>query len=326
MAEPLLSDALALLADGRLWEIERLIELLEVDERAFRAILPTLEGYGLQHHPQRKIGFASPLDLLSKEFIGQHLSTRASELFNPIKLMLSTGSTNDEAMADCRSHLDTAGRVYLAEQQAAGRGRLGRKWYSPFASNIYLSAVVSLPISLAIQGLSLAVGVAVVDALFQCGLSGAKLKWPNDILWEGKKLGGILVELPDQQRSVIGIGVNVVMPAGAEKHIDQSWTDLSRALSHKPSRNHLVASLLNALAEVINDFQQQGLSDNLIKRWQTLDSLYGTQVVVTAGNEQFEGIAQGIDNQGALKVQTPKTLRLLSSAEVSLRPVNRSGR
>ena len=126
-----------------------------------------------------------------------------------------------------------SGLVCTAEQQTAGRGRRGREWISPFGRNLYVSTVWEFTQgAAALEGLSLAVGVAVAQALKGLGLPEVQLKWPNDIQHEGKKLGGVLLEMVGdasrQCQVVVGIGVNVAMPGAAANAIDQAWTDISR--------------------------------------------------------------------------------------------------
>lgn len=260
------------------------------------------------------------MDLLSAQTIQLHLLTLGADTFRTIQVLPQTDSTNNEAKNYCLSHADGAGRVWLAEQQTAGRGRLGRSWYSPKATNIYLTAVMSVPTTKALQGLSLAVGVAVVRALTEQGVANPKLKWPNDILHSGKKLGGILIELPGGNNAVIGVGLNVRMPALADESIDQPWTDMSQLLETVPERNVLVASLLNQLAVAVADFNQNGLS-LLGDQWRQWDAFFGSNVVVRISQQEIFGQALGIDSKGRLKVKTSKGVQFFDNGEVSLRVV-----
>src|SRR5690606_4226150 len=125
--------------------------------------------------------------------------------------------------------------VLLAERQTAGRGRRGRHWASPLAANLYLSASRRYGGGLArLGGLSLAAGTAVAEALRALGASGVQLKWPNDLVIGGRKLGGLLVEGSGEPagaaRAVVGLGLNVRMPETEGGRIDQPWTDLGAVL------------------------------------------------------------------------------------------------
>ncbi len=314
--------AIALLADGRHHNKTDLKSILAIDEAELDRLLEDLEALGVQRDSDGRTGFSAPLDLLSEKRIRARLSASASGDFSAIELLLTTGSTNDEAMAYCRTHPSDTGRVWLAEQQTAGRGRLGREWYSPFARNIYLTTVVNMPASSAMQGLSLAIGVAVARAFAALNLPAPKLKWPNDILYEHKKLGGILIELPDAARAVIGVGINVRMSPQASRHISQDWTDLAQVCTQPPARNTLVAEFLNALSQVLKEFRQAGLESSLCAEWQALDAMRGLEVTVKTASGRIEGVARGIDSRGALKLDRFQGERSFDSTEVSLRPTN----
>ena len=263
---------------------------------------------------------ANAIDILSAQTIRQYLVALGADTFRAIQVLPQTDSTNNEAKNYCLSHTDGARRVWLAEQQTAGRGRLGRSWYSPKATNIYLTVVLSVPIIKALQGLSLVVGVAVVRALKEQGMVDLKLKWPNDILHSGKKLGGILIELLGGSDAVIGIGLNVRMPALADESIDQPWTDISQLLKVVPERNALVASLLHQLAVAVADFNQNGLS-LLGDYWQQWDAFAGANVVVKGSQQEVCGQALGIDSKGRLRVKTSKGIQFFDNGDVSLRLV-----
>jgi BirA family transcriptional regulator, biotin operon repressor / biotin---[acetyl-CoA-carboxylase] ligase len=241
----------------------------------------------------------------------------------PVAVMLSTGSTNADALVRLQRG-DCAPFVLLAEHQSAGRGRRGRSWSSPFASNLYLSLAWQFPVGAArLEGLSLAVGVVLAEVLAAAGLGDrVGLKWPNDVWVEGAKLAGVLIELSgdldDRCAAVIGIGVNGRLGESAAVGIDQRWTDLFRETGQAPDRTALAQQLIAALLAMLQDFPQQGL-EAWRDRWMALDALAGKPVAVTTATGSVEGVAAGIDASGALCLRTAKGEQLFHGGEASLR-------
>ncbi|MEP5766720.1 MAG: biotin--[acetyl-CoA-carboxylase] ligase [Halieaceae bacterium] len=267
---------------------------------------------------------AAALDLLDRDRVLAALDPPARKLLTELDLHQQVDSTNAEAMRRVRAGA-CSGLVCSAEQQLAGRGRRGRAWVSPFASNIYLSLVWEFTGGVAaLEGLSLAVGVVVAEALGDCGVPGLQLKWPNDILHAGAKLGGILLEIGGDREGgctvVIGIGLNVKMPDSAAANIDQNWTDIGSIVSPAPDRNQLLAALLNKLLPLLPAFADHGFAPwkNL---WSARDAYAGKAVVVHSGEQQLAGTATGISDSGALLLDAGGTLHTIVGGEVSLRPV-----
>src|SRR5690606_3651980 len=188
--------------------------------------------------------------------------------------------------------------ICLSEQQLAGRGRRGRVWASPFAQNIYLSVVEPFEGGAqALEGLSLVVGLALVEALEEAGYRGCNLKWPNDVLLEGKKLAGILVELSGDFTSeclvVIGVGVNVLM-RNESSELDQPWTSLLMSgQKQELDRNRLIARFLSHLAESLRLFKREGFAP-FVTRWEHRDAWRNRAVRVIAGNLVQKGISRGV--------------------------------
>lgn len=248
-------------------------------------------------------------------------NTRTSHTMPTITVLQTVDSTNSEAAREAGSH--ESGAVWLAEQQTAGRGRRGRQWLSPQAANIYMSMLWHLPDSVASSaGVSLAVGVAISDALRVIGFDRARLKWPNDVLVDGKKLGGILLEMhtlkSGAQVIIIGVGLNVSMPADEAKEIDQAWTDLCTEHSPELSRNALAAQLISSIQASLLDFEREGFAA-FKSRWQTLDALAGQQLVLSAGTEQITGRAAGLADDGALQLETGQGVQSFYAGEISVR-------
>lgn len=229
-------------------------------------------------------------------------------------------STN-RFLADHFSHR----KAVLAEFQHAGRGRRGRAWQSPPGCGIWLSFGYRFDCGLArLSALSLAVGVAISEAL----PAAVGLKWPNDLLAEGGKLGGVLIEARGGATGgcevAIGVGVNVRLPAssggsgpGAQR--DPPWTDLFRQASETVDRSRLAGQLIAALNTACAIFDRDGF-EAFAERWRARDVLAGREVVVhRAGEPQVQGLAEGVDEQGRLRVGAGPARRLFDSGEVSVR-------
>jgi BirA family biotin operon repressor/biotin-[acetyl-CoA-carboxylase] ligase len=213
----------------------------------------------------------------------------------------------------------------LAEFQTAGRGRRGRRWLAPRASGLCLSVnwTFDEPPS-ALGALSLAAGVAVLRALGRLGARGLALKWPNDVVHEGRKLGGVLVDLRGEAAGpayvVVGVGVNVKLPSAAMAEIaalGPGATDLA-ALGVQASRNGLAAALIAELALMLEEFGARGIAA-FADEWRAADSLANRRVRVLQGGEVLEGLARGVDADGALLVEAPGGERRVLSGEVSVR-------
>lgn len=219
-------------------------------------------GVRIDAQAGRGYALAEPVELLDAERIRAPLQAATVDALSSLDVAWSLDSTNSELLR--RKAPERGVEVLLAEQQTGGRGRRGRQWASPIASNLYLSLSRQFSGGLArLGGLSLVVGVAVAEALRQAGYIAVGVKWPNDLLAHGRKLGGILVEGGGEHggpvRAVIGIGVNVRMPAPVAMTIDQAWTDLAGLGDGAPSRNALAAQLLDTLLPALDQFDRDGL-------------------------------------------------------------------
>ncbi len=269
---------------------------------------------------------AQPLHLLSKHKILLLMSEEVSEannrLTSEIEVHSLIDSTNDYLMRRLPNQL-VQGQVCLAEYQSAGRGRRGRQWVSPFGSQIYLSMYWYLE-----QGLSAAMGLSVLSALAVSDAVSAvsgiqvQLKWPNDIYIEGVKLAGILIDLKGQalepSHSVIGIGLNIDMPAQAAERIDQRWSDLQSHSETKIDRDALSAQLILCLHTRLLQYQSEGLI-GMLDEWHTHDIYLNKPVILVTGERVTKGICRGINNQGALLLEIDGQIKPIYGGEVSLR-------
>ncbi len=216
------------------------------------------------------------------------------------------------------------GMAILAEQQSAGRGRRGRQWHSPAGGNLYLSLGWRFQQPLTELGcLPLVVALSAAQALTRSGLEGHRVKWPNDLLLDGQKLCGCLVEVQGDARgpchAVVGVGINIRMSASrAAAEIDQPWTDLRTRLP-ACSRHHLAALLLEELLVQLTLFAKRGFTP-FMQQWEQMDGLRGRFVKVSAGKRTLRGKVAGINNDGALLLETGTGMLSLHAGEVSIIP------
>ncbi len=281
------------------------------------------DGVEIQARAGRGYALAAPVSLLDAERIAAMLPPSLRARWPAPEVVWEIDSTNAELIrrgADCPD-----GLALLAERQSSGRGRRGRRWASPLAANLYLSLHRRFEGDVAaLGGLSLVVGVAVAEALRALGYGAVALKWPNDLLVEDRKLGGILIELVGEaagpMQAVIGLGLNVRMPHAAAQAIDQAWTDLA-ALRPAAAldRNALAAAVLASLWPALDDFAREGLTP-FLPRWAALDAYAGREVRLLMGAGVREGVALGIAPDGGLRVRhSDGDERIYHSGEVSLR-------
>lgn len=317
---------LPLLASGDYRSGQDLAAALGVSRTAVWKQLNKLGELGLEIESLKGRGYRIPggLDLLDVRAVKAALQSPASSLLSELELLETVDSTNAQALRRIEQGLP-CGYVCSAEQQSAGRGRRGRSWVSPFARNLYLSLVWQYHQgAAALEGLSLAVGVGVARALERCGLPPVQLKWPNDVVFQGAKLGGVLLEMTGDAAGacqvVVGVGLNVAMPPGAAGAIDQAWTDIDAISGGRhPGRNALLAALLNELLPLLAGFEQTGFSP-WRDAWQALDAYAGKAVVLHAGGRQLAGTARGVDARGALQLETAAAgMQSIFGGEISLR-------
>lgn len=314
---------LALLADGAFHSGQSLGAALGMSRAAVWKHVATLRDSGIDVHsvPGKGYRLARPLDLLDAQQIRSALTPSTRRRMQAVEVLGIADSTNEVAMARIRQG-DRRPVAILAEQQTSGRGRRGRIWESPFGANIYLSVVWEFPGGLAtIDGLSLAVGVALCEALEEMRILGVGLKWPNDLVRDKKKLGGILIEVSGEATGacsvVVGVGINVAMGAVRGISIDQPWTDLGAA-GYTGSRNEAIAVLLEHLVHMLEEFSGSGFAA-FASRWRRFDLVLGRRVEVLVGEVRVAGVAAGIDEGGALLVDTDAGLRRFFGGEVSVR-------
>ncbi len=317
----LASDVLMLLADGEFHSGTAIGDVMGVSRTAVWKHLQKLADIGLSIESVKGRGYRlkGGLKLLNKDYIESLLDADVRNAVSNLDLRMQTESTNDVAM----THVNEGGEsgyICLAEYQQSGRGRRGRRWVSPFGHNIYLSLVWEFDGGVSqLEGLSLAVGVAVATVLNAAGLTDVSLKWPNDILLESRKLGGVLLEMSGDPtgvcKVVVGVGLNVHM--ASDVAVDQPWSAMSQQLP-EVSRNQLVANLINHLVTLLEGFGQQGFQYYRAS-WETMDAYRNQTVQIISGDTVVEGVAIGVYDNGALRLMVDGKEKAIHGGEVSLR-------
>lgn len=231
-----------------------------------------------------------------------------------VDVLAECDSTNARLLARSEAGAPS-GTVIVAERQLAGRGRMGRSWHSAAGDSLTFSLLWRVPVGRSVEGLSLAVGVAVAEALEAAGKRDLALKWPNDILLDGGKLGGILIELSGSA-AVIGIGINLRLPADLPADIRST----AAALGGSVPAARLLAQLLSALHKTLAEFATGGFAV-LRSRWQSRNAYDGAQVqVLSALTPPMIGTCLGAAEDGALLLATGAGVQRVISGDVSLRP------
>jgi BirA family biotin operon repressor/biotin-[acetyl-CoA-carboxylase] ligase len=318
---------LVLLADGDVHSGERLAADLGVSRAAVWKGIEKLrkEGIEIQALPRRGYRLPWPVDLLDGGCIRAGVRRHLSAHLRGLEIRFAVDSTNTHLLAAPPPPFATAD-VCIAEIQSAGRGRRGRRWVAPFGSGIACSLAWIFPETARnLPALSLAVGVAVARALARVGGVGIALKWPNDIVYRDRKIGGVLIELRAEAGGpafvVIGIGINVTLPAAARRKIEAAGTRpaaLADACAQAPSRNLTVGVLLDELLSMLLSFEREGFAPYR-DAWSNLDALRDRPALVLLGRDAIAGIARGVDDEGALLLEIAGRNRKFVSGEVSLR-------
>ncbi len=311
---------LALLSDSKFHSGEELGEALGITRAAVWKQLKKLETMGLVIHSVKGRGYRlpAPLELLSSSTLEQYGFPETVAL----QLKFDTESTNNDAKQYIAMNRPLP--VLLAtERQTQGKGRRGRQWEGGLAKNLMMSFVWRFESGPSvIEGLSLAVGVAVARVLKKVGVPNPGLKWPNDVQVDGKKLCGILLEMVADQdvcHVIIGIGMNVEMDDKTMAQVDQPWTDLTSRLPQRPSRNQILAELAQELLVVCQAFETGHGMKLYQSQWQAHDVLYNQNITVTSVHQTRHGVARGIDEKGALLMEENGEIVALHGGEISVR-------
>lgn len=325
--KPLTFAILRKLDDGKYHSGTMLGEALKVSRATISNALHGLDQYGLIIHRVTGKGYRweNPVQWLEASRIRSHLGEQADNFQISIAdCVESTNSVLLQRTSTTAFSAEDRYTVLAAELQTGGRGRRGRAWFSGLGDSLTFSLSWPSPCTLqALGGLSLAVGIAIVRALTAIGIPGVSLKWPNDILHDFRKLGGVLIELHADMlspvRVIIGIGLNVHMKDPVRQQIDQAATDLASIVRIPPDRNQLLAVLLLELMTVLSLFAQHGFVP-MRDEWIRYHAYHLQPVRVNfPDGSQRDGIVSGIAEDGALLLDTSNGPLTLRGGELSLR-------
>ena len=317
-----LQNLVVLLSDGRFHSGEFLAGQLGISRTAIWKLVNKLQEWQIEIYAVRGKGYKIPngLSLLDQEYLKKRLAGKL-KLFSIVEVLPTLDSTSSYLTREWQKKPNVS-RICIAEHQTEGRGRKGRKWISPFGTNLYFSMGLNLPMGLsALGGLSLAVGIALTQTLNELSNQKIELKWPNDLLVNGRKLSGILVEASGETNDTsflnIGVGINWDMRP-EQSAIDQPWINLKSLLNEPLSRNDLLAMILKSIDSGLNKYIEDGF-ESFYKKWSYCSAFYGKPIVIHTRQGDIQGEELGIDKSGAIKILTEQGEKRFFSGEVSLR-------
>ena len=318
---------LGLLADGQLHSGECLAQELGVSRAAVWKGVERLRlrGIEIQALPRRGYALPAAVELFDAGKIRAAVAEARAPWLRSLAVEFDVDSTNSRLLAAAPPPHGYAD-VMVTELQHAGRGRRGRHWSAPFGGGIALSmAWVFSDAAQANPTLSLCVGVAVARALKRAGALRLGLKWPNDIWFKDRKIGGVLLELRAEASGpahvVIGVGVNVTMSSGMRAQIEEAGVRVAAvtdACVAAPSRNFLAGAIIDELLSMLVVFEREGFAP-FREAWTALDVLRDRPVQVLSGTSVIGGTARGVEHHGALRLEREGRMLEFVSAEVSLR-------
>jgi BirA family biotin operon repressor/biotin-[acetyl-CoA-carboxylase] ligase len=323
--KPLTFAVLRLLSDGEFHSGEEMAQQLKVSRASIWQAMRNLDeaGVDLFRVPGRGYRLREPWQWIDKDKIHAGLGDKSG--FFDLEIADCLASTNSrllEKAVQGAAH----GSCVITEMQTSGRGRRGREWHANLGGSLTFSLLWRFNQGAGyLSGLSLAVGVALMRALNQAGVSDAGLKWPNDVLHQHRKLAGILIELQGDMlgpsAAVIGIGINLKLSGKVLNRIDQAVVDFYAIRGNVPERNLLLANILLHLADVLNEFDEGGFS-SLRGEWLKYHVYHEKQVLLMLPDgSHHEGHLLDVADDGALLVRTAVGKQRFTSGEISLRTV-----
>jgi len=317
-----LKSILSLLADGKFHSGKEISNFLGIPYKLVPEVLKRLldPSINLEVVNDKNYRILGGLELLDVSYIINELG-KTNQLLSQLEVLTFVDSTNNYLL----NKTEYIGNyAVFAEQQTAGRGQFKRNWHSSFGKNIALSLLwqFSNPLN-KLAGLTLVVGIAVVKALEEYGLKKIQLKWPNDIIYDGKKLAGILIESRSiehkVQKMVIGMGLNLYNPSTNHSPINQrAITSIFSIQNIPPRRNRLAVLILKNLIHTLIAFETKGL-DYFMQDWQRLDNLAGKLITIQNQTNFLEGMGRGINTQGQLCVQIKNQTHYFNSGEIRVK-------
>ena len=314
---------LRLLTDGKFHSGETIANHFNVSRATVWNAIQNAEALGVEVFSVRGRGYKLPkaLTLMDEQTILKAIGEQRA--WFKLEVHDHLESTNSYLMKKASAG-EAHATCVVANLQTKGRGRRGRSWQAGLGASLTFSLLWRFQCGAsALSGLSLAVGVALIRALHNVGISQAQLKWPNDVLIGSEKLAGILIELQCDMEgpsaAVIGMGINLNLPDSLKKNIDQPATDLASAATQTINPNELLGLLLKNLAEVLSGFEQHGFA-TLREEW-TKHHAYHQQAVRMLHPDGRETLGEVIDVavDGILLVKTAQGDLRFSSGEISLR-------
>jgi BirA family biotin operon repressor/biotin-[acetyl-CoA-carboxylase] ligase len=323
----LAASVLKRLADGEFHSGEALARALDVSRASIWHAIRELDAAGLEIYKVHGRGYRlqQSLTLLDQPAVERALGADVGRF--TLDIRGETESTNTALLAQAAAGAPS-GAVLAVEWQPGGRGRLGRAWHAGVGEALTFSLLWRFARGAgALSGLSLAVGSALARALEREGAAAIGLKWPNDVLWQGRKLAGILIELSGDAlgptAAVIGVGVNVRLTEATRSRIGQPAADLEAACGAAPDRNRLLARLLAEISATLDDFARDGFAP-LRAEWERRHAHQGRRVTLTFpdGSRQA-GRAGGVADDGSFLLETRSGTKRFHSGEISLRPSDR---
>jgi len=311
------------LGDGDFHSGEKIAQHFGISRASVWQALKPFSDLGVKifRVPGRGYRLSEPVEWLDSRLIHDELKAK-SVLFN-LEILDQADSTNRVLLQKSTLGAER-GSCVIAELQTAGRGRRGRNWHAGLGGGLTFSVLWRFEQGASfLSGLSLAVGVALIRALRVVGLRDAMLKWPNDVLYQNRKLAGILIEMQGDVAGpcavVIGIGLNLKLEQAVLEQIDQPAVDLYSAIQPMPQRNQVLAIILSNLADVLVEFELAGFS-KLRHEWKNYHVHQEKPVqLLLPGGATVEGSVLDVAEDGALLLETENGLSRYTSGEVSLR-------
>lgn len=320
---PLQIKLLERLGDGKCHSGNDLGEFLQITRTAIWKQISQLTAWGIliKRIPQRGYQLLTPLILLNENQIRSRLNDYSLSTAFDFHLAAEVDSTNSY-LKSLPSAPSTA--ICCAEKQTQGRGRFGRQWSSPFGDNVYFSMRCEWTQCLSqLSGLSLVVSLALLHCLKRHQIDdGIGVKWPNDLLWQNKKLAGVLIEVSAESHGnaqlIIGIGINVNSSSEKQQLSDKPWCSLYDITGRYVDRNRLIADLIASLIQYLEQFKEEGFH-GFRQQWLDVDLLKGQAITVSQPAGVLLGRAFGVNDAGQLCLMDEEgRMHYLSSGDASL--------
>jgi BirA family transcriptional regulator, biotin operon repressor / biotin---[acetyl-CoA-carboxylase] ligase len=318
---------LNLLADGQFHSGEALAQRFKVTRATIWNAVKHAESLGVTIFSVRGRGYKLPqaIDLLDEKLVLAAIGEQRA-WFN-LQILDEVASTNTYLMQQKGIAHATC---VAAHMQTHGKGRRGRTWVSQLGASLTFSLLWRFQCgAAALSGLSLAVGVALIRTFNSLCVDNVQLKWPNDVLIDGKKLAGILIELQGDlegpSAAVIGVGINLNLPKNVLQSIDQPAIDLAKVSANKIEQSMLLGVILKHLAEVLSSFESRGFI-GLQNEWISYHAYQNKPVRMLLPNgTEVTGTVKNVADDGILLIETPLGLQRFSAGEISLRGINVEG-